>query len=231
MSFSELTSAKRDHEVVAALGKDIKTGTDLYIIAVYLPPSLNKKKVGEISELISNNISRVKAAHQNIRIIVGGDMNKKKISGAVSDFPLIKKLQTGPTRGNRTLDLIYTDINITSVDLTVPLETEDGVPSDHRTIVATGKLTERMANVTSYFYVQPITKKGRDMFQRLLASTDWNSIITGKTCSESAQVLADILNQYTNECFPKKKCKIRSKDPPWITPEVRKKKKKTQSYL
>ena len=121
----ELQGFSRAQEAVAAIGTHIETGMEVFFVAIYLPPAMKKKDVDQICELLSNNISQVKTAHPSIYIALGGDINKKKIQRAVSDFPLVKKLNTGPTRGRHALDVIFTDLPNTTVDVVAPIETED----------------------------------------------------------------------------------------------------------
>ena len=42
-------------------------------------------------------------------MFVGGDFNKRDVSKAVADFPLIKTVITPPTRGKNVLNLLATD--------------------------------------------------------------------------------------------------------------------------
>ena len=56
----------------------------------------------------------------------------KNISPAVCDYPDIKKVRTGPTRRNKTLDIIFTNVTKITEALTLePLETEEGLSLIH----------------------------------------------------------------------------------------------------
>ena len=184
--------------------------------------------------MIAENVGRQKTLKPGLKTILGGDLNQKKFE-ALDDFPTgctIKKLKTGPTRGRKRLDFIYTDILPKNTELLAPLESEEGTRSDHQIILCEAKLKsgDQTIKKTTSFTVQPITKKVMDKFNQKLIATDW-SLIEGSTCSESAEKLAVLLDSYVNACFPLKKCKSRSKDPPWITPEVRRKqRRKRRTY-
>ena len=65
---------------------------------------------------------------------------------AVGDFPTIKKIVTGPTRGRKKLDIIYTDINNVNSTLLAPLESEDGIPSDHKIILCESDIGRKEEN-------------------------------------------------------------------------------------
>ena len=137
------------------------------------------------------------------------------------DFPGIKKQVTGPTRKKKVLDVIYTDLPTTKTELLNPIETEDRVPSDHKIIFSAAQFDKRLPAKNYYYYTQPITKKGRERFQRLLLDTDWETI-RGNNCSESATKLAQLLDSYVEQCFPKKRKKARTGDMPWINNKAKK---------
>ena len=72
LAHSDVIGARRDHEVVAGIGKDMFTGVQLYVVAVYLPPSMGRKNVEELAGIISDNIARIKTTNPNIKVIMGG---------------------------------------------------------------------------------------------------------------------------------------------------------------
>ena len=221
----QLAGSSRNQEIIAAVVKDIASGIELFVVTVYLPPSMGRADVKKVTTVIAEHVAQIKAKKPEIRTLIGGDFNKKKFDSAVEDFPLIKLIQTGPTRGRRKLDLIYTDVETTSVELMEPIETEEGVPSDHRTILCPSTLSQAVKNTTSYFSSQPVITKGQEKFAWLLVATDW-AIVAGNSCSDSADNLARILDGYVKQCFPMKRHKVRSRDPPWITADVRRKTRK-----
>ena len=171
----ELTGAKRGHEIVAATGRMISGGEKLFIVSIYLPPSMGRADVEGVTKIIADNHGRVKSNIPDVLIIVAGDFNKKRFLPALEDFPLIKKIATGPTRGRKTLDIIYTDFKTTEVLLLDPITTEDGVPSDHKTILCHSNLAPEnvAASGSKYFFTQAITAKGREKFKNLIIETDW----------------------------------------------------------
>ena len=230
LSEVELVGAKRSHEIVAAKGRDIASGKELLLISVYLPPSTGKSEVKSIAKVVSENISRFKMASTDIKTIVAGDLNKKNFSSAINDFPLIKKKKTGPTRKNKVLDVVFTDLDPCDVTLLSPIETENGVPSDHKTILCSADLLDAPAPQQEFFFTRPLSEKGKEKFSKLLIATDW-SVIFGDTCSSSAAKLADLLASYVDDCFPLKRHKANNKFPVWITPEVRRKRRqKNRTY-
>ena len=120
--------------------------------------------------------------------MIGGDVNWKSLKNGLKDFPLIKKLKTGPTRGRLTLDILYTDLPNTSAELLNPIETEDGIQSDHKTIVAHHVPGIEEKKETYYYFTQPLKKNDKEKFKNLLITTNWENIV-GENCSVSANNL------------------------------------------
>ena len=98
--------------VLILLLKDNFSGKKLLIISVYLPPSMKKEEVLEAADDVSDTIARAKVQTPELVVFVAGDLNGKKFTSAIADYPDIKRLKSGPTRGTRTLDVILSLIHI-----------------------------------------------------------------------------------------------------------------------
>ena len=123
-------------EVVAAVGKIRSLARKILIIGIYIPPRTRAKQVTAIMDMLNDEISKAKTELNDPIIILGGDFNKKPYGDAVNDFPDIKLLNTGPTRKNETLDLVFTNIHESDASIEPPLETQDGsLKSDHSTVL------------------------------------------------------------------------------------------------
>ena len=132
-------------EIVAAIGKDTKLGRKILIISVYLPTSIKQTKVLDIASDVSDTIAKAKTSFPDITVFVGGDMNGKKFDKAVEDYPDIRKIKTGPNRGRRTIDLIFTNAQkITEALVLKPLESEEGIRSDHGVVFCTVDWTDQI---------------------------------------------------------------------------------------
>ena len=69
---------------------------------------------------------------------MGGDINKRKLGPAINDFPGIKKVTTGPTRGKNVLDVLYTVLidNLVDAGVTDPIYNKEGTPSNYGVVFA-----------------------------------------------------------------------------------------------
>ena len=81
-------------------------------------------------------------------LILGGDFYRRNLLEAVREYPAIKQIVTGPTRGDATLDLLASNFNdnITDSGLLDSIFNLDNVKTDHKTVF----VQHRMPHVPSY---------------------------------------------------------------------------------
>ena len=97
----------------------------------------------------------------------------------------------------------------------------DGTPSDHSIVAASCALPKCNKPIKSSFKFCPITTEGIEKFRELLTSQDWEKI-KGRTASDSASKLDEVLQGLVKRCFPEKKNRqIRSTDAPWFNNRIR----------
>ena len=115
-------------ELVAAQGRQEKSGRVIYVLAIYIPPKMRASTFTELTECIINEISLIKSKHDDAIICLGGDMNRRDFSQITRAFPDITTSITGPTRAGVLLDLVATNIEqfVQSSNIYPPLESEDG---------------------------------------------------------------------------------------------------------
>ena len=138
-------------------------------------------------------------------VIISGDANKKLTAAAFADFPEIVKINAGPSRGDSSLIECHTNILdcILETFISAPLQSEEGVDSDHRVVVCKADMPKRDSFKKTTFSYRPYTAAGEERFGRMLMTTDWKCIMSGSS-SDAACAFADILSLYTDLCFPDK---------------------------
>ena len=112
-SFKPLRIRGNKFELIAAVGRTATDSRSCVIFVVYIPPKQTVSMTSELFQCLGNAIEQVKLDYSDPYIVIGGDTNRRDISDALLDFPDITVAQTGPTRGNATLDIIAT-ISLTS---------------------------------------------------------------------------------------------------------------------
>ena len=64
------------------------------------------------------------------------------------------------------------------------------------------------------------TDQGRLRFKQMIVNETWDDLRKG-TASEAADALIKLLVRYLDDCFPWKQFTVKSTDPPWMTPQVK----------
>ena len=120
-------------EVVCAIGRRTSQRRKMAVIGAYIPPSANAVENEEFLNYIADLVSIVKSKYSSPDITIAGDFNHRKIDNHLKEYPELKLVHTGPTRGRNTLDLVYTnfDEHIIEAKTIEPIANQVGVMSDH----------------------------------------------------------------------------------------------------
>ena len=159
-------------------------------------------------------------------VVIAGDFNRRDISRATGNFPLIRTIATPPTRGNAILDIVATNMSDMLVDsgTTAPITTPEGVPSDHRTVF----FSFRMPRVPQYrierYTYHRITPEGSakfDSWLRPYEETGWRQITTKSTVDQMVDELHKLLGEAMDHCYEKKERVKKTSEPVWMADWIR----------
>ena len=181
----------------------------IIFICVYIPPSANTTTAAdEIHDIVYTTADR----KPNSAVIILGDFNSCKLEKVL---PTFEQYVLAPTRENKTLDLVYSNISNAYVTRTrAPLG-----KSDHATVHVLPKYKQKLKSTRPTVK----TKKVTDMenLRDCLAATDWNVFLTA--CNDLNE-LTDTVSGYINFCTElwskTKTTKTYPNTKPWITREV-----------
>ena len=127
-----------DLEILAATATLSGLKRKIGIIAAYILPGYAVPRGRACLEKISDLVHDFKNRLDEPLIIVGGDFNQWVLSRELEDFLDLWDLNAGPTRGDRRIDLIFSNLpeERTVAGILPPLETEgeEAVQSDHRVL-------------------------------------------------------------------------------------------------
>ena len=210
-----------DYEIHCAVGCLNSMKRKIVILTVYVPPKTTVPRFQALASFLSEAIEKMNMKHDLPYFVVTGDFNRRDIGPHLLDFPDIKLIEGLATRDGVPLDLTYTNLKVKSASSLPPLESNSGFSkSDHNIVSVVIDAPPRNHFVKTTFSFRPFTERGKENFGRLLARTDWSSL---QECDASAAAtkFKDILDCYTDHCFPVKTRTVKSCDPPWISVPVR----------
>ena len=124
-----------DFEVVVATGSLRGHTRKLAIISCYIPPGYSRARGEGAIEHINDIVVHLKGRFTDPYIVIAGDYNQWQVADSLDDFPDIKEAPVGPTRGDLSIDKIFTNVSrsISDSGSLEPLEDEEGEKqSDHR---------------------------------------------------------------------------------------------------
>ena len=97
-----MTRARLPHskfEVVAAIDRRTDQRRKICVLAAYIPPWYTADRSKKCLEYINDCVALLTNRYQDPHFFLGGDFNRRNIRQATKDFPSIKLITTGPTRG------------------------------------------------------------------------------------------------------------------------------------
>ena len=112
----------------------------------YLPPGIPALQTTDLMETLTDTISESIAKADNPWLIVGGAFNRYVTSSIPLNVPELKKVDTGPTRGDAVLDYSFTNFGelIQHVHACFPIESNTHM-SDHKSVSYEALLTHPAA--------------------------------------------------------------------------------------
>ena len=211
-------------EVVAASGKLIANGRPLLVVVTYLPPKLTAARLTTFNEALADTLEEKMRALVNPLVIFMGDINRKNITPALEDFPLIKRLEAGPTRGLANLDEVHVNFhdNVTNFCVHDPLENSTGVRSNHDVVIVEASFDRLHVFKKEEIWLRHYSVESESQFGAALLLVDWTPIYSLGP-SEAANFLNDKLVEIRDATFPLRKTVIKSTDGEWMTPSLRRK--------
>ena len=187
--------------------------THVLITTVYMPTDSNYT---EATDSLLHYTNELETDFPDTLRIICGDFNKCKAQKAMKGY---HQHVTCPTRGQNTLDLLFTNVkNSHSCKRLCALGR-----SDHNLIYLHPEyrpLTQREPPVEKV--VTSWTRQAWDTLRASLECTDW-SVLTedARDVTEAADTVTSYINFCVESCVPKKTIKLFSNNKPWVNREVK----------
>ena len=158
-----------------------------------------------------------------------GDFNGLQTTRLRNNYNL-KEIVNFPTRGERTLDLVLTNLQD-------HYETPTPRPplglSDHTSIEVQPKVRIKSNNSTSTIQSRDMCPSKRLAMRTYLESVDLDTIIlnSADSCEGKTLLLEQIIKTGLDHVMPMRTRKVHSTEPPWITSSLKNLPQKRQSAL
>ena len=153
-------------------------------------------------------------SHPNSGIILTGDFNHFKDSFLVNQFNL-KQLVNVPTRGERTLDKIYTNMNSVyrNIKIMQPVST-----SDHCAVMMTPEPDMSILKPKARFFEKrSMSHNERTMFVHALKQIDWYPLYSLAKCEDQFNLFMSQIYGLMDTHMPIISCVKSSESKPWVT--------------
>ena len=211
------------HEVLACVGSVAGIKGKIFVLSCYAPPNLTNLRAKVLLEYISDVVGEAKRKFEDCSLIVSGDFNQWPLEEVLDDHPDLGELPYGPTRADREIDRTLVNFTraIKECGTLPPLETEEGLPSDHNIAWAKAEFEPQKKKLISYTY-RSYTDSGADAFADSIRQQSWESVFSKTTASAKVETFQDIIERLMSNHFETKTTIRRETDPPWINDRVRK---------
>ena len=208
-------------ELVIAVGRVGTIPRQAAFICVYLEPRMKVGELAALCDIISREILMIKAKSDAL-IFIGGDLNRKSLDAAISDFPDIVQVNNQPTRGDACLDIMFSNAPDLSPCSWPPLETREGIRSDHLCIVFSGTIQKER----NFEWIRKTARKHSDAalseYASRLQRVDWDALLPHSLNAEGMIRRFEEWNeQLADELFPLQTIRCRSNEAPWVTGGIR----------
>ena len=221
-SFKERRIAGHNFELLAAIGKVGRVQRQVAIFCVYIEPKMKAAELRRLHELLSEQILQLKANNKDPLILVGGDLNRRDISPAFESYIDITRKNHDPTRGNACLDVLYSNISLDETSVFPPLQTREGVKSDHSCVIFNASEKRERNFVWQKKTTRVHTSEAVDKFRTEISNLNWEELLPdGLDPDEMIRIYETVLSSIVDRLFPFKTVRLRSNEAPWITNRIR----------
>lgn len=187
---------------------------------IYHPPNLPKAICESTIDHITATVSQLSSRYHNAKFIIYGDFNDLDTQ-PITDLFAFHQLVTFPTRGEKTIDLVFSDIDeYTKSPETTCLQAAPIGESDHNSIELTTKLRPKHTYTTVLKRV--ITEKCKIGISSDLQHQTWDSVTAESDASNKAAKFQEVVTTIVDKWCPKRKVRTPINKDPITTPLIAK---------
>ena len=204
-------------EILCAVGSVGNIKRKVVVFVVYVPPDSKAATVEAVRDLLGLELAAAKVAFGDPVLVVCGDMNGRRIDGAFDVDDQISLVGTGNTRGDKMLDLVFTNAaqHFVFAGTRPPLETESGIVSDHRCV----EVALSLPKTKSFTYIRKTTRRRTASADVRFAEelSQRPPVGDGGGVDGIVRRFTEGVRGLTDKHFPLQTTRRRSNEHPWIT--------------
>ena len=190
----------------------------------YHQPSANDSS---FLEYLERCLSSIEKRYSNSGFCLVGDFNRLQTTQLRNNYNL-KQIVNFPTRGERMLDLVRTNLQD---HYETPTQRPPLGLSDHMSIEVQPKVKIKSNNSTTTIQSRDMRPNKRLAMRTYLESGDLDTILNSTESCEGKTLLEQIIKTDLDHVMPTRTRKVHSTEPPWITPPLNNLLQKRQSAL
>ena len=198
----------------------------IIICSFYSPPRSRKKTI--LIDHILTVLNKLRTEHPDAATIIAGDKNDLDENGILAFDPSFSQIVMKPTRKDKVLSIIITDLRRFFVEpkVVAPIAVDNpqkGVPSDHNGVLAipvNNRETTKNTTIVIKF-VKPMPESSIIEFRHSIRSIKWPLMMKELSSSDMVDVYQKMTTDLSNIHFPLKKISVSPYDKPWITEELK----------
>ena len=216
--------------------KKIDSAPPIIVCCFYSPP--NRKKNPGLIEHLTVTLQKLTRIYVNAGLIICGDRNHIEIPTFLALDPALDQIVTEPTYGNKTLDIICTNLAsyYNPADILPPLSPDNpllAAPSDHNGAgiiplinVARSRTRNKIVKM-----IRPLPESLLSDYQSKLSSVNFSSLESMDSDDAIASFEEKSIGLF-HAIFPEKKITIYDSDKRWFNEELRNlKRKRMREYV
>ena len=197
------------------------------------PNSVYKTK--SIDHIISS-IHLLRSMHGNdIKFLLGGDLNRLKINKILEAYAALKQVISVPTRKSATLENLLTDMHTmyhppTTIDPLQVDEDKSGSDSDHQMIIFAplSNSNYRINRVKKTITTRPLPQDQIKKFGVDIISHNWEEVLSVEDANQKVDNFHTTIRTKLDTHFPVKVTRVSVLDQKWMNPQLKSLQRKVQ---
>ena len=169
---------------------------------------------------LTTSLTTIEGLHPGCGIVVCRDFNRMNLDRLTAQFKL-KQIVNKPTRGDKTLDLIITNLpHLYDKDALCNLP-PFGL-SDHNVVIVRLKQRQSREGSSRKVITRRDTRPSRKAkFGCYFAAINWSIVDSAPSCEDKSTLLCDTITIGLDSIMISVRATVHNNDPPWITPEFK----------